>query len=181
MENITNRERAAICLHVYGNENNRMTLYQIADDKKRDKPLKPDSLRTTANVWFNSHRIQTAVKYYQERKKDFETEVIKKYLLENQPGESEEPNKPNEPAPGDAVNFLDPEAFLAFANQKANEIIDEKERRAYLEMIAKLMNYKDKEEGETEVLRAYLPLQCYSCELKKRCERCNFNKCPIEL
>lgn len=174
---ITDRERAAIALHVFTGEKNRVSLFTIADEKQRTKPLTAESLRVTANNWFVSHRIQTAINEMQDLKTATDNETIKRYLLENQTEETE-PQKKVEPInPTEDVNFLDPESFLAFANQKANEITDEKERRAYLEMIAKLMNYKDKEEGETEVLRAYLPLQCYSCELKRRCESCKFANC----
>lgn len=177
MENLTDREKAAVIMHVYTGESNRQILFSIADEKNRITKITSSSYKTIASNWFKSHKIQTAIKYYQDQKQNQDNETIKKYLLENQTEETE-PQKKVEPInPTEDVNFLDPESFLAFANQKANEITDEKERRAYLEMIAKLMNYKDKEEGETEVLRAYLPLQCYSCELKKRCERCEFANC----
>lgn len=180
MEKLTDRERAAIALHVFAGEKNRQILFSIADEKNRINKITPNSYKITASNWFNSYRIQTGIKFYQDLKEQQENEIIKKYLLEHETKEPEQVQKVEPINPAEDVNFLDPEAFLAFANQKANEITDEKERRAYLEMIAKLMNYKDKEEGETEVLRAYLPLQCYSCELKRRCETCQFSRCPVE-
>ena len=177
MENLTDREKAAVIMHVFAGESNRQILFAVADEKNRINKITSSSYKTIASNWFKSHKIQTAIKYYQDQKQQYDSEIIKKYLLENQTEETEQQKKVEPINPTEDVNFLDPESFLQFANQKANEITDEKERRAYLEMIAKLMNYKDKEEGETEVLRAYLPLQCYSCELKRRCERCNFANC----
>lgn len=177
MENLTDREKAAVIMHVFTGESNRQILFAVADEKNRITKITSSSYKTIASNWFKSHKIQTAIKYYQDQKQQYDSEIIKKYLLENQTEETEPTKIEPSLLSSEAVNFLDPESFLAFANQKANEITDEKERRAYLEMIAKLMNYKDKEEGETEVLRAYLPLQCYSCELKKRCESCKFANC----
>lgn len=70
---------------------------------------------------------------------------------------------------------------MKFASLKANELQDEKDRRAYLEMIAKLMNYKDKDQEEQEQIRAYLPETCENCELYKRCSVCSFGSCPVSL
>ena len=177
-DQITVNERAAIVYHVAEDCNNRRELFIIAFGEDRLKPLKPNSQPVIINNWFRSHKIQQAINEYREIWKAKQAEIVKNWTSESvteaTQGQKDETAK-------NGVNFLNPDEFLQFANLQANEITDEKERREYLKMIASLMNYKDSDDSEQEQIKAYLPVNCQVCDLYKRCSRCNFDVCPVEM
>lgn len=182
MKPLTDTEKAAICYHIFAGCNDRAVLFLIAEGEERYKKLKPNSLKTTCNNWFNSHRIQEGMKEFKLIQEDRENRKLEEIRRKEEPSEETEPSKREaKTTQAEAVNFLDPDEFLKFANLKANEIQDEKERRSYLEMIAKLMNYKDKDEEQQEQIKAYLPMICEKCELYKRCSACSLSSCPVSL
>ena len=102
--------------------------------------------------------------------------ILEAQQVETKPRQ-EEQTKPVAPAQN-AVNFLNPDEFLQFANSQANEITDEKERREYLKMIANLLNYKESDNAETEIQRFYTPVCCSECEIYNKCKACNLPECP---
>lgn len=174
----TDFERAAAIFYVYAGCTDRKTLFTIAEGTERINGLKETSLKVMAANWFNSHRFQELVRQYKVIKEDEERKIIEKYLSEN---ETETTQGQKAKTAKNGVNFLNPDEFLQFANLQANEITDEKERREYLKMIASLMNYKDSDDGEQEQIKAYLPVNCQVCDLYKRCSRCKFDVCPVEM
>ena len=105
---------------------------------------------------------------------------IKENATANSSNQETEPTKKSRIISTDEdINFLDPDEFMKFASRQANDLTDEKDRRAYLEMIAKLMNYKDKDQDEQQQIRAYLPQTCENCELYARCSRCSLSSCAV--
>jgi hypothetical protein len=181
MEDVTRAEKAALYFHILERCDDWKELYKIAVGEKQYNTLAEKSKITTASRWKSSHRIQKAKEEIERNLKALKAEIEQK-ARENGDQEQAETSKRERPTSPDVdINFLDPDQFLQFANQQANQINDEKERRAYLEMIAKLMNYKDKDEAEQEQIRAYLPIICDSCELRRRCESCKLNICPVEV
>ena len=182
MQQLTTNERAAILLHLYEKFEDRHELFKIANGNDRYNKLKESSRNQTVSKWFNSEKIQEGIKaadFERRRKEEEIKERIKEELTTS--GEAAATTRGPRTSPVEAVNFLDPDEFLKFANLKANEIQDEKERRSYLEMIAKLMNYKDKDEEQQEQIKAYLPMICEKCELYKRCSACSLSSCPVSL
>jgi hypothetical protein len=174
---LTTREQAAIVLHVVEDFNDWHELFKIAEGDERYNKMNYNSQKTTVAKWKNSDRIQNAIRDYKYKVRIQEEEKKKKYI-EDWQREATEGTKPG--TTSQDINFLNPEEFLQFANLQANNLKDEKDRRAYLEMIAKLMNYKDSE-GETEQIKAYLPIICQDCDLYKRCEACTLSVCPVKL
>lgn len=176
---LTPRQQAAIYLHVFGNVKDRKILFEIAEGAERLNKLKDSSVNMTLSKWYNSKLIQegiTAAKFWIHNHDQQQREIIKAEIME-----AERAKKETEKSPKESVNFLDLDEFLNYACEQANAIKDEKERRAWVELIGKYKNFKEGENTEEDTqIRAYLPLSCEDCELKKRCERCNFNKCPIE-
>lgn len=176
MKDLTLLEESAVCFHVMGKCNDRTLLFKIACGEERFNRLKEKSKIVTVNRWFNSVKIQDAIRFYKTIQERQNEEFKKNILLSLETEQKEtEPTKPDE----SSINFLNLDQFLKYANEQANNITDDKEKRAWVEMIGKYMNFKESDEGETEQIKAYLPLQCYSCELKKRCERCKFEVCPV--
>lgn len=176
MENLTELERAAIIFHVFGGCKDRKILFQIAEGENRVNRLNENSLKTTCNTWFNSHKIQSGIKYFSTLKQDHETEIINKYIA----GLETETTKPHEPTKiDDNVNFLDRDEFLQFLNSRANEIKDDKLRNDILKMLSDNLRYKDTERDENnEIQRFYTPITCENCEIYQRCKGCKLSECP---
>lgn len=176
MENLTELERAAIIFHVFGGCKDRKILFQIAEGENRVNRLNENSLKTIYNTWFNSHKIQTGIKYFSTLKQEHENEIIKNYLsgMETQTTKGAKENEVNE-----KTNFLDRDEFLQFLNDRANQITDDKLRNDILKMLSDNLRYKDTERDENnEIQRFYTPVTCENCEIYKRCKGCNLSNCP---
>lgn len=176
MKNLNEYEQAAICLYLVTGCRDRKILFQIAEGENRVNKLKPTSLNTIVNNWFNSHKIQEGIKYFTALR-DQEREQIRQEAIKGL--ETETPNGGTiQPRKGD-INFLDLEQFLKYANEQANQIKDDKERRAWVEMIGKYMAFKDgSSEGVNEIQRFYTPVTCENCEIYAKCKACTFSNCP---
>lgn len=172
---LTEKEKAAICYHVFAGCDDKNVLFVLAEGEERFNRLKDNSKKTTVFNWFKSHRIQEGIKLYKALKASQENEIIQNYLKQ---GENVPANEPGPIVASSEVNFLDPEQFLQHANSMANKITDEKEKRSWLEMIAKLMNYKEKDDSEnSEIRRFYIMKTCENCEIYQNCKNCTFASC----
>lgn len=173
---LTPRQQAAVLYHVVGGCDDWTELFLIAEGEKRYNSLTDKSKRQTVSNFKRSDKIMQGVadlKYRIERQKEEERKKI------IQDWRTEEENKENGHTLKEGINFLDPEQFLQHANEQANRIKDDKERRSWLEMIAKLMNYKEANDNETtEIKRFYIMKTCENCEIYQRCKGCEFSKCP---
>ena len=177
MEKITIQDRAAIYYHVFANCNDIQTLFRIAKGDERFNKLSDSSKKSSPSAWWNKAHIKELRKQILTIQGVQENELKTKW---NNERERETTESTKEIARLEAVNFLNLDEFLQYANLQANKIQDEKERRAWVEMIGKYMNFKETEEGETDIMRFYTPIFCDVCELKKRCSACKFEVCPIE-
>jgi hypothetical protein len=176
MKELTESEKAAIVYYVYTGCKDRKKLYIIAYGPEKANKLTEKSLPVILSKWFNSHKIQDGIRLYQEQKKIDERRIIEEFQR-NQ--ETESTNGTTKPPTAEDINFLDPEEFLKHANQVANSCKDEKERRAWLEMIAKYMGYKDQNDSEnTEIKRYYIMKTCETCEIYNKCRSCPVDVCP---
>ena len=178
MENLTQSEKAALYYQIIEHCRDWKAIYKIAVGPERYEKLNDSSKNASASKWKQSERIQRAHREIERNlhaaKKEIEDEAVNKYIA----GSTEAtPGEKTTPFNGE-VNFLDPEEFLKHANEQANKIKDDKERRSWLEMIAKLMNYKDKEEEATEIKRYYIMKTCENCEIYAKCKGCNLSTCP---
>lgn len=176
MKELTESEKAAIVYHVYTGCKDRKKLYEIAYGPEKVNKLKESSLPVILSKWFNSHKIQDGIRLYQEQKKIDERRIIEEHQRAR---ESEGKQDPHNLPTAEEINFLDPDEFLKHANQVANSCKDEKERRNWLEMIAKLMNYKEQNDNEsTEIKRYYIMKTCENCEIYTKCRSCPVEVCP---
>ena len=176
IENLDKKTVAALYLYVFGGCDNWTDLYKITQNPERLNKLTDGTLINYVSKWKNSYEIKQAIKELEQIKKARDIETIKQYQ-----NEQKKDIKPVETETGENTNFLNLDEFLKYANIQANSITDEKERRAWVEMIGKYMNFKGSEEGETEQIKAYIPVQCYNCEIYRRCKGCNLNVCPVEM
>lgn len=176
MEKLTESEKAAIYYYIYGGCKDRVTLYKIAKGEENTKHLKYESIKTIGSNWFRSHNVQKAIEYLQTIQ-----EAEQKKIAENAVKNIETVSQQNTGTglDPDHINFLNLDEFLKEANKLANLTKDEKERRAWLEMIGKYMSFKDRSEGEnTEIKRFYTPVECEKCVIYNKCKDCKYSDCP---
>lgn len=163
-ENLTENEKAALYYHIFTGVTDRLTLYAIAVGPDKVNTLTEGSRKVMAANWFRAHKIKKALETITaEIEKSKENLILEGFR--KAAGESNAENTTPDEILKKGVNFLNPDEFLTFANDQANRITDEKERRAYLELIAKLMNYKDKDGENGDIMRFYVPLSCQNCPL----------------
>lgn len=178
MEEITKAEKAALYFHFLEGCNDWHELFKIAEGEERYNSLTDKSKNVTVSRWKVSHRIKKAheeIKIILDAKRKQIEEQAKQTVLS---GETESPQGGKVPQITDDVNFLDLDNFLQEANRQANQIKDDKERRAWLELIGKYMSFKDRNESETtEIKRFYTPLECEKCEVYNKCMSCNLPEC----
>lgn len=177
MKGTTDQEKAAIFLHIFEDCHDWRRLYSIAIGPERFNALQESSKKENSNRWKNSPKIKGLI---QETKAKInariEEERAKAVQAVRDSGGTETRERAKEPA---ETNFLDLEQFLKYANEQANRIQDDKERRAWVEMIGKYMAFKDgSSEGANEIQRFYTPVHCDSCEIYKKCKGCTFPTCP---
>jgi hypothetical protein len=179
MEDITKAEKAALYFQILERCEDWKEVYKIAIGADRYNQLSDKTKQTNTSRWKFSHKIQKAREEIERNLKARDEDLINKAVQELQNNETESTEGRNRSTVSEnSVNFLNPDEFLKFASQKANEIQDEKDRREYLKMIANLMNYKDSDREETEIQRFYTPVNCLECEIYKKCGSCSLS-CPV--
>ena len=178
MENLTQSEKAALYFQVLERCEDWRKIYSIAIGPDRFEKLAEASKQVNTSKWKTSERIKTAHQEIKRNllaaKEEIEKQAVLKYKgVETEPTEADNYFKNR----GD-INFLDSEEFLRFANEQANRIKDDKERRSWLEMIAKYMNYKEQNDSEaTEIKRYYIMKTCENCEIYRTCKDCTVTDC----
>lgn len=174
IKDLTPNQQAAVYMHIFAPCDDWQKLFIIAEGPERFNKLTDKSKRQTVSNFKRSDKINEAiqeVKYFYGLK---EKELTQKIRTEIE-------NEKNGTGTGvkDDINFLDPDQFLKHANEQANRIKDDKERRSWLEMIAKLMNYKEQNDQEaTEIKKFYIMKTCETCEIYEKCKNCSFAGCP---
>lgn len=179
MENLTQSEKAALYFQVLERCNDWKIIYRIAIGPDRFDKMQETSQRVNSSKWKTSERIQQAHQEIRRNLQAAKEEIERNAVKRSRGFETEATEAENYLKRSDEINFLDPEEFLKHANQVANSCKDEKERRNWLGMIAKLMNYKDQNEGEnTEIKRYYIMKTCETCEIYAKCRACPVEVCP---
>ena len=178
MLELTEKEKAAILLYLIEGTTERAILYEISEGENKANKLRPNrnSFSVTCSKWFRSHRIQAGIEYYTNLLDQIKNKAVQDYV--NSSGDTEGTTREQKKVNSNDVNFLNPDEFMKFANERANEITDEKERREYLKMIANLMNYKESDQEQTDIQRFYTPVLCESCEIYNKCKNCRVSECP---
>lgn len=176
---ITERQKAALLFHVLTGCKDRETLFRIAEGDERCNKLKDSSKSQTFSTWFNSQTIQEALKEIIYKVEQEKKQIAEKATQEYRRKEIEGAKNGTIPTITEDLNFLDLETFLREANKQANQITDDKEKRAWLELIGKYMSFKDRNEAdEVEIKRFYTPVECEKCEIYNKCKECKLSECP---
>ena len=170
MKSITDQEKAALYFQILENCNDWQKIYAIAVGESKYNSLTDKTKQVYTSRWKNNQVVQIAYEDIKRKIYSLIQEERKKAVEESK---NEEGTEARQGIPkSEDINFLNLDEFLKYANSQANTIQDEKERRAWVEMIGKYMNFKESDEQEQQI-KAYLPVVCSDCEIYKRCSGCS--------
>ena len=168
---LTDAEKAAIYLHVYGGVNDWPQLYAIADGIKDKNNLTVE--RSTVYRWKNLPKIQTLIESVQrekitmledEKRKGFEDG--KNSLLDNVGT-----NVPQNGTRQKFVDYTDP----ANQNRKLNELVNTSgDNGEILDALKVIMQAQkaDREAAKTgKSVSAYVPITCADCPLYQKAKK----------
>lgn len=167
-KNLTEREKAAICMHFLTGCNDWVKLYTIAEDKPIKEAEKTNYINSLASRWKTSPKVQNYLSELQRQKAENEIRLADEIRdKERQKIYDEcvrtESNKPE--GKKRLVDYSDPKEQQRKLNELVNTAQDQKEALDALKTI--IATQKDDRDAakERKTVTAYLPLLCYQCPL----------------
>ena len=168
---LTDRERAAIYLHVFGGVDDWKVLYAIADNGPEKTPEQID--RSVASKWKNSGKIQALIQSISSERAAIMADGIDrgKRAAEEERVESVRTNSDEKPARAKYVDYSSPAAQRAKLNELINTASDPGEALDALKVIIQGQRADREAAKEGRVNRVYLPLTCDSCPLYQKARK----------
>jgi len=169
---LTEREKAAVYMHVFGGVNDWELLYAVADQKdgKIDPAAKGNNY---PSKWKNTPKIQD---YIKQLEKDRTIALDQEYkrglqdgknsVLDNVPTENETGGKKAK-----VVDYSDPTNQARKLNELVNTASDPGEALDALKVIIQTQKADREAARDQKTVRAYLPLSCYSCPLYEKARK----------
>ena len=160
-KNLSEREKAAIHLHIYGGVNNWQLLYRIAvPDSFPDESLK--GLSDLASKWKRSPKIQTYLQTVQEQKFLYE-QKIKAAAIET--GDNVRTNSDISTQKEKNIDYSDPANQARKLNELVNSADDPGEALDALKVIISTQKADREAARDKKAVGAYVPITCYDCPL----------------
>lgn len=160
-KNLSEREKAAIHLHIYGGVNNWPLLYRIAvPDSFPDESLK--GLSDLASKWKRSPKIQTYLQTVQEQKFLYE-QKIKAAAIEA--GDNVRTNSDKSTQKEKNIDYSDPANQARKLNELVNSADDPGEALDALKVIISTQKADREAARDKKAVGAYVPITCYDCPL----------------
>jgi len=165
---LTDREKAAIYLHVFGNVTDWIKIYVTAFDGTTEQAAEQGSLRALVSRWKTSEKVQKFLKEAQELKA---REAIRHQDEGRQAGRVEaereaiQAEREGKPAKAAGIDYTDPSAQKRKLNQIIRDAQTTGEALDALKII--ISTQKDDRQAARDLsqVRAFLPLRCELCPL----------------
>lgn len=177
----TLREVAAIRYAVAYGINSKSDIYRIAYDGSEKDLADVKSLRSVANHWWNSAKIQALLRderaAYEARLQSVKDDAVTAHLQQAATDASS-----GGVAVGSQIDFTLPENLQRELNRLAND--PKTDIKTKLDCIKALAAFKsdEQEKESSQIQRFYTPLSCKSCKLyafAKACEESGiYDRCP---
>lgn len=166
---LTDREKAAIYLHVFGNVTDWIKIYIAAFDGTTEQAAEQGSLRALVSRWKTSEKVQRFLKEAQELKAReairHQDEGRQAGRIEAERAAMDEAEKAGKQAKPAGIDYTDPEA----QKRKLNEIIRGAQTTGEALDALKIIisTQKDDRQAARDLsqVRVFLPLRCENCPL----------------
>lgn len=172
---LTDREKAAIYLHVFGGFDNWTELYLIASDESNENARKKARPADNASKWKRSPKIQNYIETVRAERFRMEEKAREKGRAEERGKDSERSENEPEKAPAKFVDYSDPANQRRKLNELVNRASDPGEALDALKVIISGQRDDKQAAKERRQVAAYLPICCNDCPLyqkaRKRAEK----------
>lgn len=171
----TEREKAALYMHVFGGVTNWTELYKIASDKSTEDVENDKLPNVQASRWKATKKVQEFVEKLQREKYKLLEAERQKIRAEFERGESERPENAPEGKKSVFVDYSDPANQKRKLNELINKASDPGEALDALKVIISGQRDDKQAAKERRQVAAYLPICCNDCPLyqkaRKRAEK----------
>lgn len=163
---ITEREKAAIRLHIYGGVDDWRLLYFMAGG---DTTAEGKTLTVYTSRWKSSDKVRREIEAVRTQKvledEAKKRRIIQEYETEKEKGEGKTESLRPEREARKALDFYDPANQKKLLNDLINQAKDPDEKLDALKIITATQRDDRQAAKEGRQVRAYLPLNCSECPL----------------
>lgn len=162
---LTEREKAAVYLHVFGGFDNWTELYLIASDESNENARKKARPADNASKWKRSPKIQNYIETVRAERFRMEEKAREKGRAEEREKDIERSENEPEKAPAKFVDYSDPANQRRKLNELVNKASDPGEALDALKVIISGQRDDKQAAKERRQVAAYLPICCNDCPL----------------
>ena len=168
---LTEREKAALYMHVYGGVTNWTALYVIASDKDTETAENGSYINSQAHKWRNMPKIVEFLEKLQIERARMIDREREKGRAEERGKDSERSENEPEKAPAKFVDYSDPANQRRKLNELVNRASDPGEALDALKVIISGQRDDKQAAKERRQVAAYLPICCNDCPLYQKARK----------
>jgi len=167
---LTEREKAALILYVYGYCEDWRELYAIAVDTPHDKALRDINIAVYASRWKNTAKVREFLAQEKERREIWIGKERER--IANEVKQTAEDSVRNEPQPQkiktDFIDYSDPANRKKLYNEVIAAAVDDPKTQLDAAKMFEQIQKDDKQAArEQQQQRYYVPKNCEECEIKR--------------